>query len=127
MRAKLYWFPLSHPAQAAKKMLELKGIPYDLVNVLPGNQQFHLRVAGFGGGTVPAMKLDGERLQGSRQISHVLDALVPEPPLFPQDPALRTTIEDVERWGDQTVQPMPRRILRWGLVGNLHLRRWMAQ
>src|SRR6476646_10139938 len=99
MAAKLYWFPFSHPSQAVRQMLELKGVPYKLVHVLPGNQQFQLRLFGFGGGTVPALKLDGRRLQGSRTISHVLDAEFPEPALFPRDPEARRRIEDVERWG----------------------------
>jgi glutathione S-transferase len=62
-------------------MLELKGIDYDLVHVLPGNQRIHLRLAGFRHGTVPALKLDGERIQGSIAIAHELERLRPEPEL----------------------------------------------
>ena len=127
MLAKLYWFPFSHPSQAVRQMLELKGVPYKLVTVLPGNQQIHLRVIGFGGGTVPAIKLDGQRVQGSRRISRALDELVREPPLFSDDPDRRREIEEVERWGDEVVQPMSRRIMRWGLVHNVDLRRWLAE
>ena len=47
-------------------MLELKGIDYRLAHVLPGNQRIHLRLTGFRGGTVPALKLDGRRIQGER-------------------------------------------------------------
>ena len=73
------------------------------------------------------MKLDGRRIQGSCEISRVLDAEVPEPALFPPDAAARRHIEELERWGDRVLQSMPRRILRWGLVHNLHLRRWVAE
>ena len=31
----LYWTAVSHPSQAVRKMLELKGVDYRLVNVLP--------------------------------------------------------------------------------------------
>jgi glutathione S-transferase len=107
-------------------MLELKGIGYELAGVLPGNQRVHLRLAGFRGGTVPALKLRGQRVQGSRSIARVLDAACPAPALFPVDPDERRAVEEVERWGDEEFQPVPRRILRWALVGNMDLRRWLA-
>jgi glutathione S-transferase len=107
-------------------MLELKGIDYDLVHVLPGNQRVHLRVAGFGGGTVPALKLDGRRIQGSIRIARELDALRPEPPLYPSDPEARRRVEEAERWGDSELQPVPRRIFRWALTRDAGLRAWLA-
>ena len=113
MGVKLYWSPVSHPAQAARKMLELKGIEFQPVEVKPGMQRIHLRLAGFRDGTVPALKLDGRRVQGSRRISRALEQLVPEPPLFPRDPALRTRVDDAEAWGERELQPVPRRIIRW--------------
>jgi glutathione S-transferase len=124
---KLYWFPLSHPAQAARKTLELKGIEFEPVDVMPGMQRIHLRLAGFREGTVPALKLDGRRVQGSIQISRALDELRPEPPLFPEDAALRARVEDAERWGEQELQQVPRRVIRWGIVHDMALRRWLAE
>ncbi len=64
-------------------MLELKGVEYELAEVLPGTQRMYLRLAGFRGGTVPALKLDGRRVQGSRSIARALEQLRPEPSLFP--------------------------------------------
>jgi glutathione S-transferase len=125
--AKLYWFELSHPAQASRKALQLKGIEFESVNVMPGMQRIHLRLAGFRDGTVPALKLDGRRVQGSVRISRALEQLVPEPPLFPRDPALRTRVDDAEAWGERELQPVPRRIIRWGIVNNMGLRRWLAR
>jgi glutathione S-transferase len=40
-----------------------------------------VRAAGFPDPTVPAVFLDGRRLQGTARIARALDALVPEPPL----------------------------------------------
>src|SRR5436305_12683139 len=96
---------LSHPSQAARKMLDLKQVDYQIVNVLPLNQRMHLRLVGFRGGTVPALKLDGRRVQGSRQIAQALDELWPDPPLFPIDPELRSRVIEAERWGEEVLQP----------------------
>src|SRR3954447_5220368 len=108
-------------------MLELKGIDYDLVHVLPGNQRVHLRAAGFRHGTVPALKLDGERIQGSIEIAHRLEELHPDPPLYPADPDARRRVDEVERWADAELQNVPRRILRWGMTRDANLRRWLAE
>ncbi len=59
------------------------------------------------GVTVPAMKLDGTRLQGTRTISRALDSLVPLPPLFPEDAERRCAVEEAEAWGDEVLQPVP--------------------
>ncbi len=101
-------------------MLELKGIEYELATVLPGTQRMHLRLVGFRGGTVPALKLDGRRVQGSRAIARALEAARPDPPLFPTD-------EAVERWADEELQMVPRRIVRWGLTRDAGLRTWISE
>src|SRR4051794_21425863 len=107
-------------------MLEMKGIDYRTVDVLPGNQRIHLRAAGFRGGTVPALKLDGRRIQGSVAIARALDDARPDPPLYPADPAARRRVEDAERWGDTELQPVPRRIFRYALTKDVELRSWLA-
>lgn len=123
----LYWMSISHPSQVARRMLELKGIQYEVVDVIPLNQRIHLRLAGFRGGTVPALKLDGHRIQGSREIARVLDERWSEPPLFPADPALRARVEEAERWGDEQLQPIPRRLFRYGVARNRELRDWVVR
>jgi glutathione S-transferase len=127
VEATLYYIAVSHPSQAARKMLELKGVPFKLVKVFPLNQRVHLRVAGFRGGTVPALKVDGRRIQGSRQIARALDELWPEPSLFPSEPDKRRRVEDAERWGEQQLQPVPRRIGRYGAAHEDAVRRWGAR
>jgi glutathione S-transferase len=122
MTVVLYWMSISHPSQVARKMLDLKGVEYEVVDVVPLNQRIHLRLAGFRGGTVPALKLDGQRVQGSRQIARALDARWPEPPLFPSDPTRRARVEEAERWGDERLQPIPRRLFRYGVARNPQLR-----
>ena len=93
--------------------LEAKGLDYKPIWLLPGLHPALLRTRGFRGGTVPSIKIDGRRLQQSRAISRALDELKREPPLFPADPQKRLEVEEAERWGDETLQDVPRRIIRW--------------
>jgi glutathione S-transferase len=109
----LYGSPPSPPSHSARLMLEHKGLEHRIVWLLPGLWPALLRTRGFRGGTVPAMKIDGRRLQGSRVISRALEEAEPEPALFPADPERRKKVEDAERWGDEVLQDVPRRIVRW--------------
>ena len=127
MTVVLYWMSISHPSQVARKMLDLKGVEYELVDVVPLTQRIHLRLAGFPGGTVPGIKLDGQRIQRSRQIARALDERWPEPPLFPTDPVLRVRVEEAERWGEEQLQPIPRRLFRYGVARNPKLRQWVVR
>ena len=96
-------------------MLEHKGIAYKRVDLVAVMSKPILRAAGFSAVTVPALRIDGQRVQGSRAIARRLDELVPEPPLMPGDPVLRERVEAAERWGDEVLQPVPRRII-WNLL-----------
>src|SRR6266540_356761 len=109
----LYGTPPSPPSHTARLMLEHKGLEHKTVWLLPGLWPFLLRTRGFRGGTVPAMKIDGRRLQSSRAISRALEEVKPDPPLFPADPERRLEVEEAERWGDEVLQNVPRRIIRW--------------
>lgn len=111
MSATLYVIPGSHPSRTAMMMLELKGVDYKRVDLMPVISKGALRVFGFPGITVPALKIDGHKVQGSREIARELDRLRPEPPLFPADPDARAAVEQAEAWGDEVLQPLTRRIL----------------
>jgi glutathione S-transferase len=113
VEARLYVLPASHPAFTARLMLEHKGIDYKRTDLMPVISKGVLRAVGFPGVTVPALKIDGEKIQGSRQIARELERLRPEPPLFPADPERRAAVEGAERWGDEVLQPPLRSILWW--------------
>ena len=115
MTAKLYVLPGSHPCAAVEVALKRKAIPYKAVNLLP-MMQAGLGPVLYGGGTVPGMRLDGERLVGSRTIMRRLDELVPDPPLLPADSGERERVLEAERWGDEVFQSVPRRILDAGFL-----------
>ena len=109
--AKLYVIPGSHPSRTAAMMLDRKGIVFKRVDLMPVISKGVLRVIGFDGNTVPALKIDGQKVQGSREIARELDRIQLQPPLFPQDPAARAEVEAAESWGDETLQAVARRIL----------------
>ena len=115
MDVRLYTIPGSHPGMSARLMLEHKGIPYPRTDLMPVVSKAALKALRFDGVTVPAIKVDGQRFQGSRQIARELDRLVPEPPLFPADPEQRAAAEEAERFGDEELQHPVRQILWWAL------------
>jgi glutathione S-transferase len=92
-------------------MLERKGIDYRRVDLMPVVAKGLLRALRFPGVTVPALRIDGRRIQGSREIARELDRLVPEPPLYPADPGRRAAVEEAERFGDEELQVPARRIV----------------
>lgn len=110
MAATLFSVPASHPSIAAMLMLEHKGIEYRRIDFVPPVHRWAVRAVGFRGRTVPALKINGRRVQGSRNISRELDAIQPQPPLFPDDAQRRDTVERVEEWGDEVLQSLVRRI-----------------
>ncbi|HET8638834.1 MAG TPA: glutathione S-transferase N-terminal domain-containing protein [Solirubrobacterales bacterium] len=115
MDARLYVIPASHPSISIALMLEHKGIPYKRRDLMPVISKVVLRGLGFPRNTVPAMKLDGERVQGSREIARALERLRPEPALFPSDPGLRASVEEAERFGDEELQHPVRQIIWWSI------------
>jgi glutathione S-transferase len=122
VKVTLYWFPLSNPSQAVRLMLERKGIAYEMRDLVPGLHRAQVRLAGFPGATVPALRIDDRRVQGSLAISRELEALRPEPPLLPN-----TAVEEAERWGEAVLQPVTGRIFHWALGRDAELREWLAR
>jgi len=111
--ATLYTLPGSHPGFTTALMLDYKGIDFKRVDLMPVISKVVLRALRFKGVTVPAVMINGERLQGSVEIARGLDRLVPEPPLLPSDPAKREKVLEAERFGDEELQQPVRQILWW--------------
>jgi glutathione S-transferase len=115
MTATLFGVPASHPSLAAELMLRHKDVDYRRVDLVSALHRLLVRALGFPGSTVPALRIEGTRVQGTRDISQALDALRPKPPLFPDDPARRSAVLEAEAWGDTVFQAVPRRIIWAGL------------
>ena len=104
MDVRLFSMPGSHAATTGRLLFEHKGISYKRTDLLPVISWAVLKALRFPDVTVPAAKIDGERVQGTREISRALERLKPEPPLFPADPERRRAVEEAERWGDEELQ-----------------------
>jgi glutathione S-transferase len=126
MSVTLFGVPASHPSLAAELMLRDKRIGYRRIDLVAVMHRAVLRVLGFPGITVPALMLDGERVQGTRAIAEALDARRPDPPLIPHDSDRRREVDAAESWGDQVYQPVARRLV-WGAVtrDGSHLRTYL--
>ncbi len=110
-KVKLYMFSGSAPSLTARLMLEHKGIDHKVVHLLVGPHAFGMLGRGFETMTVPALKIDGRRVQGSREISRALDDLEPQPRLFPADPERRRWVQEAEEWGEELQDAVRRLVL----------------
>jgi glutathione S-transferase len=108
---KLYIVHGSHPCAAVARALQMKGLAYDVVELLPPMHAVVQR-ARFGARTVPSVRLEsGEKVSGTMAIMRRLEELAPTPALFPADPAARAQVERAETWGDEVWQAVARRLL----------------
>lgn len=109
MPARLYVVHGSHPCATVEKALQLKGVAYTKVELPPPSHALVMRGL-FGRRTVPGIRFeDGEKVSGSRAILDRLEERVPEPALLPATSPAR--VLEAERWGDEVLQPIARRIL----------------
>jgi glutathione S-transferase len=111
MPAKLYVVHGSHPCATVQRALDMKAVPYELVELLPPMHAALQRLR-FGTRTVPGLTLEsGEKITGSRAIIRRLEELAPEPSLFPAEPGARDDVDRAEEWGDEVWQPTARRLV----------------
>lgn len=110
--ARLYVVPASHPCAAAARALELKGVAFTTVNLLPVFHKLHQKVRFGGAGTVPGLVFeDGTKVLGSTAIIDALEERHREPRLRSGDVRER----EAEDWGEQALQPIGRRLIWQGL------------
>ncbi len=107
----LHVLPPSHPCMTATVALRLKGLEYERVELVPGQQVEQMQaIYGEGNHTVPGLLVDGEPVHGSRAILARLEQLAPDPVLYPSE-----EVREAERWGDEEFQELGRR-LPWGAL-----------
>ncbi|CAA9485937.1 MAG: hypothetical protein AVDCRST_MAG30-1088 [uncultured Solirubrobacteraceae bacterium] len=107
----LHVLPPSHPCMTVEAALRLKGLEYERVDLQAGTHPEEMeRIYGEGRRTVPGLLVGDDPVHGSRAILERLEALAPEPALYPGD-----AVRDAERWGDEELQDLGRR-LPWGAL-----------
>jgi glutathione S-transferase len=110
----LHGLPPSHPVLTAERAIQLKGIPYERVDLQVGTHNDEMeRIYGEGRRTVPGALVDGDPVHGSRAILARLEQLEPDPPLYPEP--IADAVREAERWGDEELQDLGRR-LPWGAL-----------
>ena len=104
----LLQFRHSHFNEKARWALDWKCVPHTRRSLLPGP---HIRtIQSLTGQTsVPVLLMDGNVIQGSARILEELEQRVPEPPLYPKDPAARARALEIQSWFDDEVAPCVRR------------------
>src|SRR5688500_1074913 len=108
MPARLYMLPASHPSNAAAKALEIKGIPFETIYLVPVFHKAHQKIRFGGKGTVPGVVFeDGRKVMGSRAIVRAAEEIRPEPRLLSDDPR----VTEAEEWGDEVLQALVRRLI----------------
>ena len=112
MGALLWHIQISHYSEKARWALDLKRVPHVRRRALwPGT---HIPVALWltrgSNPTFPVLELDGRRIGDSTAIIAALEELVPDPPLYPEDPAERRRALALEDYFDETLGPSIRRL-----------------
>lgn len=108
---KLLQIPFSHNCVKVRRVLELKGIPFEMENIVPVDRSGVY--AASGQGLVPVL-VDGDRtVADSTVILLHLEDRYPEPPLLPRDAVARAECLLLEDWADAAFMKMSRRIAYW--------------
>jgi len=106
----LYHIEISHYNEKARWALDLKGIEHERRAPLPGAHGLKSRTLG-GAGTLPLLEMDGQRYVDSTDIIRAAEERVPEPPLYPSDPAEREHALAIEDLCDEQLAPAVRRLM----------------
>lgn len=124
--AHLYGLKHSHAVLASRMALERSGLGFRAHDLLPGLHGLIVRAKGFPAWTVPALDIDGQKVQGTLAIVREVHRRAPEALLFPEDPDRRAAVEEAERLGHDELQPIGRRVFRWAGAHDNAVRAWMA-
>lgn len=113
----LHALPPSHPCLTVDAALRHKGLAFERVDLTAGAHNDEMeRIYGAGNQTVPGLLVGDEPVHGSVAILERLEQLTPEPTLYPA--AVAVAVHEAERWGDDELQDLGRRLP----FGALHFR-----
>ncbi|EKF73754.1 glutathione S-transferase domain-containing protein [Alcanivorax hongdengensis A-11-3] len=87
--------------------LDYKRVPHIRHSLLPGPHAAQL-MPRFGQKAMPILRHDGKVLKNSAAILSYIEQTWPDPPLYPQDPALREQALKTQKWFDEKIGPAVR-------------------
>jgi len=97
----LHQWEISPFCRKAARMLEFKGLAYEVVNYNGLRGMLAQRLSPVG--KLPVIDVDGQRLQDSTRIARFLDERFPDVPLYPADAQQRAMAELWEDWADEAL------------------------
>ena len=115
MGLELLQFRFSPYNEKARWALDLKRAPHRRRGLLPGPHMGEVRRL-TGRTQTPVLVEDGRALDGSARILARLEALFPDPPLYPAAPEAREEALRIERWFDEDIAPRGRRAVLAALL-----------
>jgi glutathione S-transferase len=111
---RLIQIPFSHNCVKVRRALELKGLPFETLDIAPMEREAVRRASGQS--LVPVL-VDGSRtISDSTEILLHLEAAYPEPALLPSEAAARTECLLLEDWADAAFMALTRRLVYWNLI-----------
>jgi glutathione S-transferase len=121
---KLYQYEISPFCDKVRRILHLKGQPYETheVTLWEASSGFLSRLNR--GGRVPVLDHDGQIVCDSTDIAAYLERVFPEPALYPSDPRERAQVHVLEDWADESLY-FYEMYLRFKLGHNAD--RWVAE
>src|SRR5215210_1437240 len=116
-RPTLWHLKVSPYNEKARWALDYKRVPHVRRAVTPIRHEIVSRRVG-GRGTMPVLVMDGRAIGDSSQIVAELERRVPEPALYPTDPAERARALELEELFDEQLGPHMRRLVLHHALGD---------
>lgn len=111
---RLIQIPFSHNCIKVRRALELKGLPYETLDIQPMDRAPVVQSSGQG--LVPVLEDGARHIADSTAILRHLEQAYPQPSLLPDDEARRAECWLVEDWADFAFMALTRRLAYWHLI-----------
>lgn len=119
----LHQFEVSPFCDKVRRILHVKGVPYEVREVPPSSALTAVRKVNRIG-KLPVIEDAGRVVADSTDIAYHLEARFPDPPLLPEEPRQRALVHVLEDWADESLY-FYEMTLRFGLAHNR--RRWLPE
>ena len=105
----LWQLQISHYVEKVRWALDYKRVPHIRQSLLPGLHAIKAKRLTGDTSTVPVLTLRGRSIGDSTRIIAALEERWPQPPLYPEDAALRRRALELEEFFDEQLGPYIRR------------------